>query len=412
MVYYLLQTPGRTRQQSTKITKNKMNTFQTPEEAAKADQIKQLATTLDGSAAAPVGTISSSSWKQRMMLHWPPGKKELVVVAIFVVLSGLGIATVITRQPSAPVAAVEMKSKQTVQPTTVASALSGLPVDPAINQKTVTGVMIENSPQARPQAGLGQAGVVFEAIAEGGITRFLALFQDTAPDNIGPIRSARPYYAQWALGFDAAYAHVGGSPKALANIKEWGVRDLDQFHNAGAYHRIGSRAAPHNMYSSIPKLNELENSKGFTTSKFTGFQRKKEAPSKTPDARIINLNISGPMYNVQYDYTAATNSYNRNQAGGPHTDTNTNAQISPKVVVALVMPYSLESDGYHSAYNTLGTGTVYIFQDGKVTTGQWSKADNKSQFKFTDANGKIIKLNPGQTWLTAVGATNKVTYTP
>jgi len=389
-----------------------MNTFQTPEEAAKADQIRQLATTLDSTGVTPANPSTRSSWKQKMSLHWPPGKKEFAVIALFVVLSGLGIATFITRQPSAPVAAVETKSKKTVQPTTVASALSGLPVDPATNQKTVTGVMIENSPQARPQAGLGQASVVFEAIAEGGITRFLALFQDTAPDNIGPIRSARPYYAQWALGFDAAYAHVGGSPKALANIKEWGVRDLDQFHNAGAYHRIGSRAAPHNMYSSIPKLNELENSKGYTSSKFTGFLRKKEAPSKAPDARVINLNISGPMYNVRYDYNTATNSYNRSQAGGPHTDTNTNAQISPKVVIALVMPYSLEGDGYHSVYNTLGAGTVYIFQDGKVTTGQWAKPDNKSQFKFSDANGKIIKLNPGQTWLTAVGATNKVTYTP
>lgn len=389
-----------------------MDTFQTPEEAAKADSIRQLANTLDNSPVTPVSPPTQSGWRQRLTLHWPPRKKEFAIIGVFIIFSAFGVASFITRQPSAPVTAVDTKQKRDAKPTTVSSVLSGLPVDPVVNQKPVTAVMIENSPQARPQAGLGQASVVFEAIAEGGITRFLALFQDTSPENIGPIRSARPYYAQWALGFDAAYAHVGGSPKALANIKEWGVKDLDQFHNAGAYHRIGSRPAPHNVYTSMSKLNQLENSKGYNTSKFKGFARKKDAPSKTPDARGININISNPTYNVRYDYNAATNSYNRSQGGGTHTDANTNTQISPKVVVALVMPYSLEADGYHSVYNTLGSGTVFIFQDGKVTTGQWHKADNKSQFKFTDANGKTIKLNPGQTWLTAVGATNKVTYTP
>ncbi|MCP5939883.1 DUF3048 domain-containing protein, partial [Klebsiella pneumoniae] len=85
------------------------------------------------------------------------------------------------------------------KPTTVANTLTGLQVAPDVNQRPVTGVMIENSTDARPQSGLDQAGVVFEAIAEGGITRFLALFQDTQPDYVGPVRSSRPYYVQWAL---------------------------------------------------------------------------------------------------------------------------------------------------------------------------------------------------------------------
>src|SRR5262249_15833287 len=146
-------------------------------------------------------------------------------------------------------------AQKVTAPAVTLSTLSGLPVDPAVNQRPVTGVMIENSVQARPQSGLNQAGVVFEAIAEGGITRFLALYQDTTPDNVGPIRSARPYYEQWALGFDAGYAHVGGSPEALNDIKAWGVRDLDQFYNSGSYHRISSREAPHNVYTGITTLN-------------------------------------------------------------------------------------------------------------------------------------------------------------
>jgi hypothetical protein len=385
--------------------------FQTPEEVAATDNIQRPAQLVD-TPVEPTQTSGKKDWHRKLILHWPPGKKEFAVVAVLVVLSGLGIASFITRQPPNPVSAVDVKPKAAAQPTTVPSTLSGLPVDPAINLKPVTGVMVENSIQARPQAGLSQAGVVFEAIAEGGITRFLALFQDTSPDNVGPIRSARPYYAQWALGFDAGYAHVGGSPQALANIKEWGVRDLDQFHNGGSYHRVNSRAAPHNVYTGIGTLNQLEAGKGYATSKFAGFLRKKEAPAKVPSVKSIGLSISGPAYNVHYDYNAASNSYNRIEGGAPHVDANTNTQISPKVVVALVIPYSLESDGYHSAYATIGTGTAYFFQDGAMTTGSWTKKDNNSQITFTDAAGKPARLNPGQTWITAVGAANKVTYAP
>jgi len=180
--------------------------------------------------------------------------------------------------------------------------------------------------------------VVFEAIAEGGITRFLALFQDTAPGSIGPIRSARPYYVQWEMGFDAGYAHVGGSPEALADIKAWGVHDLDQFANGGSYQRIGSRAAPHNVYTSISALNQLEASKGLATSTYNGFVRKKkETPAKTPNASHLDFNISGALYNVHYDYDAAHNRYLRSEGGAPHVDANNNQQITPKVVIAMVI---------------------------------------------------------------------------
>lgn len=387
--------------------------FQTPEEVAAADDIGQPTKLISAVEEQPSQPKKRFDLHRKLILRWPPGKKELAIIALFVILSGLGLASVLTRQPSKPVSAVDVKPKKAVaQPSTVASTLSGLPVDPVVNQKPVTGVMIENSLQARPQAGLSQAGVVFEAIAEGGITRFLALFQDTTPENVGPIRSARPYYAQWALGFDAGYAHVGGSPQALADIKQWSVRDLDQFHNAGAYHRISGRAAPHNVYTSIGALNQLEASKGYTSSTYSGFARKKDAPSKSPTAKTINIAISGPTYNAHYDYNPASNSYNRSQAGTPHIDANTNGQISPKVLIALIMPYGLESDGYHSSYSTIGSGAAYIFQDGTVVIGSWTKADNKAQFSFTDSAGKVINLNPGQTWITAVGAANKVSYAP
>ncbi|HSX47326.1 MAG TPA: DUF3048 C-terminal domain-containing protein, partial [Patescibacteria group bacterium] len=222
----------------------------------------------------------------------------------------------------------------------------------------------------------------------------------------------RPYYEQWAEGFDASIAHVGGSPEALADIKAWSVKDLDEFYNGGYYHRITTRAAPHNMYTSIAQLNQFETAKGYVTTNFTGFLRKKAQPVKVPPIKTINLAISGPDFAVHYDYSAITNSYNRSEAGAPHIDTNTNVQISPQVVIAMVIPYSLEADHYHSDYGVVGSGPVFVFQDGILNTGTWSKPTPRSQISFVDAKNLPLKLNPGQTWITAVIRNSDVTYAP
>ncbi len=353
-------------------------------------------------------------WSQRNK------RQKLIIGAVaagLVIGIGIGSFMLLHKPKPAPKPAPVVQKKEEVKeppkPTTEPSHLTGMPVPPEYNLLPVTGIMIENSPDARPQSGLNQAGVVFEAVAEGGITRFLTLWQEAQPDYVGPVRSVRPYYLQWLQGFDAAVAHVGGSPEALAKIKSDGIKDLDQFYNGGAYQRVTQRYAPHNVYTSLGGLLALEKSKGFTSSNFTGFARKVEKPITTPaTAKTIDFAISGPLYNVHYDYDAASNSYLRSEGGTPHKDERSGQQIKPKVVIALIMPQGLNSDGIHTTYNTLGSGTAYIFQDGTVTQGTWSKASDKEQFRFGDANGSPIGLNPGQTWLTALGATTSVTSAP
>ncbi|HET7320013.1 MAG TPA: DUF3048 domain-containing protein, partial [Candidatus Saccharimonadales bacterium] len=339
--------------------------FRTPEEVAANEP--DVAPAAPRSFEPPIEAQAKQKRRFVPEWHWPPTKKQLIIGAVVILVLGSGASAWLLTRPS-PVKVVATPKKvipkpKPVVPTTVASTLSGLPVDPSVNQRPVTGVMIENSLDARPQSGLSQASVVFEAIAEGGITRFLALYQDTQPTNVGPIRSSRPYYLRWALGFDAGYAHVGGSPEALQDIKDWGVRDLDQFYNGGSYHRVSNRVAPHNVYTGIPTLVQLEATKGYASSSFTGFARKKEAPSKQPAVTSIDLSVSSALYSAHYDYNASTNSYKRSEGGSPHIDAETSAQIAPKVVIALVMPYSLESDGYHSSYQNIGSGAAYIFQD-------------------------------------------------
>lgn len=338
-----------------------------------------------------------------------------IIAAVVLIGGGFGLYALLHHPKPAPVAQVQAKPKPAPapKPTTVASNLTGIQVDPSINQRPVTAVMIENSEDARPQSGLNQAGVVFEAVAEGGITRFVSLFQDTTPDYIGPVRSVRPYYLQWLLGFDAPVAHVGGSPEAIADIGTWGAKDLDQFYNGNYYHRITSRVAPHNVYTSMAELNALEATKGFGTSQFTSLQRKVETPAKTPNVTSIDLTISSADFNVHYDYDPPTNNYKRSEGGAPHMELGSDGgqiQITPKVVIALVLDQGIESDDLHTSYNTIGSGAAYIFQDGVVDIGTWHKASNTANFTFTNASGAPIKLNPGQTWLTAVNAAGHVAY--
>ena len=351
-------------------------------------------------------------------------KKQKIIVStvavIIVLVAAAGITYALTRHHSpAPLKKATITVTTPPKPTTIPSTLTGLLVDPSVNKRTVTGVMIENSLGARPQSGLDQAGVVFEAVAEGGVTRFLALYQDTQPAYIGPVRSARPYYIQWDLGFDAAYAHVGGSPDGLSDIKSFGVKDLDEFANGGSYERIASRAAPHNVYTSIAQLNALEISKGFGTSQFIGFPRKSDSPAKSPTVSSIDLSPSGPDYAVHYTYNPAGNNYLRSEGGQPHMEiaqSGQQVQITPKVVIAIVVPESqgaLDASGaYYSEYAAIGSGSAYIFQDGVVTTGTWQKTSNTTQIKFINASSQPITLNAGQTWITVLNNASSVSYKP
>lgn len=332
-------------------------------------------------------------------------------LAVVVLLLG-GLGWRLTRPkpipPPPPKAAIQPPPPP--PPTTKPSRLSGLTVPIEQDNLPVTGVMIENSPDARPQSGLLEAPVIFEAIAEGGITRFLALYQTEMPDYIGPVRSVRPYYLDFLGPFDAGIAHAGGSGEALAQVRSGAFRDLDQMLNPGAYRRVPSRYAPHNLYTSRQALLELQNQKGWATSNFNGFVRKAEQPSPTPGARGVNLAISGYLYNVRYDYNPPTNSYNRSQGGRPHTDERSGTVLSPKVVIALVMPHSYA--GIYSVYQDSGRGKAYVFQDGNLTEGFWEKPDRGSQLRFTDSAGHPLGLNPGQTWLTLVSEAGDVGATP
>lgn len=330
--------------------------------------------------------------------------RSIIVAGLVVVIAAGSVAAYLAAQQKVDTG--ETKAQSLAKPKPVVkyySPLTGKEVaSEAATTQAVTAIMIENSPDARPQSGLKDAGVVYEAIAEGGITRFLALYQQDKPALIGPVRSLRLYYVDWLAPYNASVAHVGGSLFALQEIRNGKYRDIDQFFNSGSYWRASDRYAPHNVYTSFEKLDALNAAKGYTTSTFTGFKRTDGKASTTPNASSISIGVSGPLYASSYTYDSASNTYARSQAGAAHLDRES-GQITPSVVVALkVTMTKIMEDGYREQITTSGSGEAVIFQNGTALTATWQKADRSSQLTFFDQQGKEIELSRGQTWITAV----------
>lgn len=341
----------------------------------------------------------------RIVLHWikiHPRKRLVIGGAILIAIAGSIAFTLLNQPPLAPIVytAPKPKPKPVVK---YYSPLTGVEVkDQVATQQPVTAIMIENSPDARPQSGIKDAGIVFEAIAEGGITRFLTLHQEDKPQLIGPVRSLRMYYVDWLAPFNASVAHVGGSAAALAEIRNGSYRDIDQFFNAGSYWRATDRYAPHNVYTSFEKLDALNVAKGYTSSNFTGFQRIDGKANVQPNATSITIDISSALFNTSYAYDKVNNRYNRSLGGEPHMDRE-GGQVTPSVVIGLkVDETTVLEDGYRQSIVTTGSGEADIFQNGTVTKATWTKKDRASQILFTDSAGKEIQLIRGQTWISAV----------
>lgn len=308
------------------------------------------------------------------------------------------------------------KAKQeVVKPKTMPSPLTGVEVAPELAQKPVVAVMIENLyPSARPQSGLSSAGVVYEALAEGGITRYEAFFGDSYPDELGPIRSLRTHYLRWGIEYDAPVVHAGGSADSLDLIVPRGMKNLDQFYNGSYFKRVTSRYAPHNLYTTGPLLEKLVAARGFNTApSFTPWPRKADSKLSVPTASAITIDPSYIDYRVSYVYDAATNSYARSVRNVPDVDAANSTPIKPKVVIVLKASttYGPNRVGKQTTYiQTIGSGSGYVFQDGGAQAITWRKTSDKARTELLDGTGQPIKLNKGQSWITVIPLEKTVSY--
>jgi hypothetical protein len=294
-------------------------------------------------------------------------------------------------------------------PVLVPDPLTGRLVPPEIAARRPIAVMIDDLSPARPQSGFTAASVVWQAPAEGGIPRYMMIFQDQQPGSVGPVRSARYYYIAWAAEWHAVYGHVGGSPQAMATLAAQGqgqlVYNADEFRWGGIfYHRIKERAAPHNAYTDGDLLRKMAERIGAKDElQPAAWQFAADAPLDTrPYGGLIK--VSYPANTITYRYDRDTNTYPRGVTGAPaETDAATGQRVAPSNVVVMLMSFAPLNDGHPNKHRleakVVGTGKAWIATNGRTIVGSWKKASLTAPTQFFDATGQPVTMTAGQTFI-------------
>lgn len=304
-----------------------------------------------------------------------------------------------------------------------------------IDQRPI-GVMINNHIDARPQSGLQSADIVYEVVAEGGITRFLSFFLSELPEKIGPVRSTREYYLVLVKELaDSMIMHIGYSPQALEAIQTWPVRSLAR--GGAQFYRDEERlqkvATEHTAYVDGPYLRSVGEDLGwsgvgeietylFKDDNYTlndSNQGQDETTNNNYDSQLVT-DISIDFwykgdYSAVFKYNQEDNTYLRymgydtDQNPIPHVDQETKEQIGIKnLIVQFVVESPIEGDNKNRLeYDLLGSGEGIVFIDGKAINVTWNKSERDSRTKFYDLNGSEIEFNRGNFWISIVPERNK-----
>jgi hypothetical protein len=292
--------------------------------------------------------------------------------------------------------------------------LTGESVGSAVAGRRPIAVTIDNYLAARPQTGLQNASLVLETLAEGGITRFEAVYLEHDASTVGPVRSTRLYFNHWADGLHAIFGHDGGNVDALHELPTLGgIFNEDADRISGPFWRVSSRVAPYNEYTSTTGLRQYADQHGADMhGSGMSFPHKNDAlPFQRPGRSYIHVQFSYADYNVVWEYDPAADDYLRFMGGAPHNDAATGKQITAKNVIVLFTDESPSYDPYTPGaihMRTEGTGKAIVYVDGGSTTGTWSKPSVGGGLKVLDSGGKPIALNKGNTWIEVVPTGNQV----
>ena len=277
-------------------------------------------------------------------------------------------------------------------------------------------VMIDNEPGAWPHAGLQDAYMIYEAIIEGGQSRLMALFKGTNTVKIGPIRSSRHYFVEFAMEHSAIYAHFGWSPKAEQTIKSNNVNNINGINYDGTkFWREGK--GYHTAFTSISNLQDVAKSKSY-------LMIGSDKPNYTYSAREYNLEtekqvdsinmVYSTKHSVSYKYNEEKKVFYRYQRGNAHTDRVTKEQYFAKNIIVAVMSNYALSDGTNKGRQEVvneGAGTGYYLTNGKCIDITWKKDNLKSKTYFYDLSGNEITLNDGITFVQIVPKGQKIDIT-
>ncbi|MGE5633214.1 MAG: DUF3048 domain-containing protein [Caulobacteraceae bacterium] len=337
-------------------------------------------------------------------------KKWLIILLITcmaaVIFSGCAKKTepvnnTITQEP-------EITPQPTIQPSPEQSGgicpITGLPVQDAEDLKLrPIAVMIDNEHNARPQSGLLEAEIVYEIPVEGNITRYMAIYHHNQSEKIGPVRSARPYFIDKALEFNAVYVHCGGSPQALQDLVKLQVDTLNDLKGSPCFWRSNDRKMPHNLYTSTKLMREVMSKNKFENKSAPEYFKFSQEFMDLDGKRTgsISMNYS-KNYKVGYEYDGKEKIYYRTINDTRLKDKESGKEISTtNIIIEKTTAKVLDKVG-RLEVNNLGTNRGYYLTGGKLIEIEWSKEDRSSRTVYKDLKGNEILLNKGVTWIQVV----------
>ena len=352
------------------------------------------------------------------------------LIAVFLLLGGC--ASESSQEQESPTAQTSAAPTPTKTPTPSPSAspsvyvpsgmnpLTGMPIEPEFENTRPAAVMINNLKAALPQHSVADADIIYEALAEGGITRMMAVFQDpSVVGDIGSVRSARTYYVELAGGLDAIYFHAGGSPDAYSKIRNWGVTALDCVN--GGYegtlywrdeYRMKHAGYEHSVFTSgerimtaLEKVSRTDHADGYDNNlRFTD----DGTPAEGTPAVTISLKYSYYKTGV-FEYDAKTRLYAVSEYDEPYIDGEDDTQVAVTNVLILRTKTAVVDSVGRLSITLTGSGTGYYACGGKMVDITWSKQSHDSPFVYKLTDGTPLVLGRGKSYVNIFSTTGEFT---
>jgi hypothetical protein len=299
------------------------------------------------------------------------------------------------------------------------SDLDGVLAPADLAHRLPMAIMIDDSAAARPQSGFSSASIVYQAPADGGEDRYMLIFQEGTATDIGPVRSARPYFVLWAVEYKALYGHYGGDWTSLQHVIPTNIKNIynmdDLRGGSCPYHRIATRAAPHNAYTNTAALIKCL-AKLHYPATYQNLPVRTFRDDSPLSQRPATQSISIPYHTgtIGYKFDPATDSYLRMVGGKPQIDPANKQQVTARNVIVMfqALSYDTVSDPGHKrpVVANVGSGKAIVFLEGQAIKATWKKTSNTALTRFYDSSGKEIQLVRGEIFIQSVPTGTAVTY--
>jgi len=341
-------------------------------------------------------------------------KKYIALILVCVLV--LTTFSACSKKTEEPIQSEEPSS--TIEPTStpepIRSPFTGEAISEDISDNRPYAVMINNISVAQPQVGVSNADIIYEVLAEGGITRMMAIFNDVSNiDKIGSMRSLRPYYLSIALSYDAIVVHAGGSEQAYSDVSTLGADNIDGVRGSyaeGTFFRDKTRqqyGIEHSLFATGSGIIQTVNDKGFRTTHNSSFDKtlgllfSEEAVNQCKDkAQYVKINYNSSKA-TSFVYDESSELYTAYQYGSTYTDNNNTNMTFSNVIILRADTKTVDSYG-RLAVNLVGSGDGYFCCGGKYIPITWHRGDTDENFTYSLQSGKTLKLAEGKSFISVV----------